>query len=46
MRWGKSEESESRVTDARELKQGRNQSLDTVVIIVLTIVKFVKYKST
>ena len=28
MRWGKSEESESRVTDARELKQGRNRSLD------------------
>ena len=31
MRWGKSEESESRVTDARELKQGRNRSLDTAL---------------
>ena len=28
MKWGKSEESESRVTDARDLKQGRNRSLD------------------
>ena len=31
MKWGKSEESESRVTDARDLKQGRNRSLDTVI---------------
>ena len=32
MRWGKSEESESRVTDARDLKQGQNRSLDNVLV--------------